>query len=232
LFLTALVLIGWGAGELCLSLLESPDLYAVRVVEEQRTAALTVAAHGVSWAGSGYLLVPAAVMLCLVLYRHERIAAAALVSFSCAGAVAIFYLDKLLVGRPRPPVEHLEAPLHSSFPSGHATLATAVYLTLALLLAERTPPARRALIAGACVLVAAIAVSRVYIGVHYPSDVAAGALLGAGWTLIAARCVAALGRRRVPRRARGARARQAESGPLESPASVASACPDFASPVR
>jgi undecaprenyl-diphosphatase len=100
-------------------------------------------------------------------------------------------LVKLLVSRPRPPVEHLQAVAGSSFPSGHATQASAFWFSLAL--ASRSVPAAaratRVVWVLAAVIVAAVALSRVYLGVHYPSDVIAGVALGTGWAIYAARCL-------------------------------------------
>jgi undecaprenyl-diphosphatase len=74
----------------------------------------------------------------------------------------------------------------ASFPSGHATLSAVVYLTLGVLLAEATT--QRSLqvfyIAFAALLVVAIGISRVYLGVHYPTDVLAGWSLGTAWALL------------------------------------------------
>lgn len=61
----ALVLVGWAVGELWLSIVGSGDLDAVRDVTDQRTATLTEIAKVVTWAGSGFLLVPLALICCL-----------------------------------------------------------------------------------------------------------------------------------------------------------------------
>jgi undecaprenyl-diphosphatase len=199
------VLVGWGAGELSCSFLQGADLGTVRALSLERAAALTVIAHAFSWVGSGFLILPAAGVCCLVFAFSRRIGAAALLVLSSAGAVAIFFLDKLLVGRPRPPIEHLEAPLHSSFPSGHATLATAFYLSLLMVLGgERRSWARAAGAVAFLLLIAGITLARVYLGVHYPSDVAAGASLGAAWTVLSAALLRRLTIRRGRQRTSGA----------------------------
>jgi undecaprenyl-diphosphatase len=101
------------------------------------------------------------------------------------------YLVKLLVARPRPPVEHLQRVTGSSFPSGHATQASAFWF--ALVLAAPAIGASRAVTglaaALALLLVLAVAASRVYLGVHYPADVVAGVLLGMSWAVFVSRCL-------------------------------------------
>jgi len=73
-----------------------------------------------------------------------------------------------------------------SFPSGHASGATALYLTLALLICRYVPfhRARVGIIAGAGALILLVAFSRVYLGVHYPSDVTAGICVGVASALL------------------------------------------------
>lgn len=95
---------------------------------------------------------------------------------------------KLLIARPRPDlVPHLDLVYSSSFPSGHSAMSPIVYLTLAGIIAAGQ--SRRAikvlLLAVAVVLVIAIGVSRVYLGVHWPTDVLAGWTMGTATALIA-----------------------------------------------
>ena len=95
-------------------------------------------------------------------------------------------LVKGLVGRVRPIVtDHLVAVYDASFPSGHAANSACVYLTLALLLLQITEgrAVKRYILAATALLVTAIGVSRVYLGVHWPSDVLAGWTFGALWAV-------------------------------------------------
>jgi undecaprenyl-diphosphatase len=100
---------------------------------------------------------------------------------SVLGAQLLADAIKLLAARPRPDVvTHLDIVYSNSFPSGHAMMSPVVYLTLAGVLAagQRRPRAKSLLIACAAVLVAAIGVTRVYLGVHWPTDVLGGWSLG------------------------------------------------------
>ena len=90
---------------------------------------------------------------------------------------------------PRPPLHHLQAASNWSFPSGHATTSSAFYLALALVLPAATLRSRLLAVTAATVLVAGIAFSRVYLAVHYPTDVAGGIVLGTTWCLLAHRVV-------------------------------------------
>jgi membrane-associated phospholipid phosphatase len=189
--LVVFVLVGWAVGELWTSIVGSGELDAMRKIASQRSMALTEAARVVTWAGSALVLVPLALTACVVLVRAGLRRGALAVSVSLAGAVLISDLVKLLVSRPRPPVEHLQAVTGSSFPSGHTTQASAFWFSLVLLLRAVGAPPRVTRVAAALALliVLAVAASRVYLGVHYPGDVVAGMLLGTGWAAWVFRCV-------------------------------------------
>ena len=189
--LVVFVLVGWVVGELWTSIVGSGELEAMRKIAAQRSTALTEAARVVTWAGSAFLLVPLALIACVMLVRAGLRREALVVAMSLAGAMLISDLVKLLVSRPRPPVEHLQAVSGSSFPSGHATQASAFWFSLVLVLQAAGAPPRVTRVAGALALliVLAVAASRVILGVHYPSDVVAGMLLGTGWAVYVSRCV-------------------------------------------
>jgi undecaprenyl-diphosphatase len=103
-----------------------------------------------------------------------------------SGALISFLL-KQIYARPRPDiVPHLSIVQTSSFPSGHSMLAAVVYLTLGSLLAVVMPNAQLKVyvlfVAGMLTLF--VGASRVYLGVHYPTDVLAGWLAGLVWALV------------------------------------------------
>jgi len=198
--LALFILVGWGAGALWTSIVGSGDLQFVQEVARQRSAELTAVAKVLTWAGSAFLLVPLALVCCVVLVRAGLPREAVAVAVSLGGAMLISDMVKLLVSRPRPPVEHLQSVSGSSFPSGHATQASAFWFSLVLAAhtARAAPLLSRSLAAAAVLIVVAVALSRIYLGVHYPSDVIAGLLLGTGWAVYVARCLrdATLGGRR------------------------------------
>lgn len=115
-------------------------------------------------------------------WRHALIVLGAVVS----GALLSVFL-KLGFDRPRPDlVEHLTHATSSSFPSGHATLSAVVYLTLGLLMAHAHERYRIRLliVVGALTVTMLVGISRVYLGVHWPTDVVAGWCLGAAWAAV------------------------------------------------
>jgi undecaprenyl-diphosphatase len=186
LAMVVLMLAGWGAGEISRAALHEPDLDAVRDLAAQRTVLLTAIAHTFSFIGSALVIGPLALVSCAALYCRGRRRPAVVIALSSGGGALIVNVDKLILGRPRPPVDHLVAASHSSFPSGHATVSASLCLALLILFLARQP-ARTAAIAAVTatlLLVVAIALSRVYIGVHYPTDVVGGMLLGATWSLL------------------------------------------------
>ena len=104
-----------------------------------------------------------------------------------AGGAAVEILLKLGFARPRPElVSHLVDVNSFSFPSGHATMATITYLTLGVLLASAQERRRMKLylLAIATFLAVLVGISRIYLGVHYPTDVLAGWCIGAAWAAL------------------------------------------------
>lgn len=107
------------------------------------------------------------------------------VGFAVIGGTLLSTGLKILFDRPRPDVEAATRVFTSSFPSGHATVSAVVYLTLGLLLAEATKvgPLKAYYIGLGLVMTLIVGVSRVYLGVHFATDVIAGWSLGAAWAL-------------------------------------------------
>lgn len=145
---------------------------------------LNIAAGDLTALGSyAVLTVLTVIVLGLLLILGKR-AAALLVFASIGGGMLLSALLKDLFDRPRPDlVPHLADVFTPSFPSGHAMLSAVTYLTLGALLArvQPLPWVRAYLMAVALVLTLLVGASRVYLGVHWPTDVLAGWFAGAAW---------------------------------------------------
>ena len=112
---------------------------------------------------------------------------AVLVLGSFAGAQVMNNLLKLGFARPRPSVVSHLGDVHTlSFPSGHAMLSAVIYLTLGMLLSSAQPqrPVRIYIMGVAVLMTALIGLSRIYLGVHYPTDVLAGWAAGVAWACL------------------------------------------------
>lgn len=140
-------------------------------------------------------LIVASVIIFLLMTRQAH--AALLVAVSVIGGSILSTFLKNFFDRPRPEYSAITEALSASFPSGHAMLSAVTYLTLGALLARLSQRWRvRIFFYGvAIILTVLVGISRVMLGVHYPSDVLAGWALGAAWAL-GATAVASFLRRR------------------------------------
>jgi undecaprenyl-diphosphatase len=154
-----------------------------------------MAAHQVPWAqhvmfeltllGTGLVLMTMVFVAATFLWLSDHRFSALLLFVATWGGVAINSLLKSTFARPRPQVFEWGAQvLTSSFPSGHAMSATITYGTVAYLAArlQRRRISRWITLILAGLLIILICFSRLYLGVHYPSDVVAGGLMGLAWT--------------------------------------------------
>ena len=125
-------------------------------------------------AAVGYLLLTRKFGLALLLIAAE------------AGGMLFSTLLKELFDRPRPDLEHAAKVFTASFPSGHATLSAVTFLTLGALLTRATTDRKSKIyfMGTAVVLTIMVGLSRLYLGVHYPSDIIAGWCVGSAWALI------------------------------------------------
>jgi undecaprenyl-diphosphatase len=131
----------------------------------------------------GFLTLAAAGYLCL----QRRVRLAALVVVAVGGGIAISAALKSFFERQRPDLTTHDIILYtSSFPSQHSMMSAIVYMTLGALLARVQPTValRAYLLALAVLLAVAIGISRLYLGVHWPSDVVAGWAAGGAWAIV------------------------------------------------
>jgi undecaprenyl-diphosphatase len=166
----------------------TPDLTVYQNLHSSRGALAAEAAAALTRVGTGWPL-----LACLsagafgAWLRWRRLTPLAVASFATAGAATASSVLKAVVNRPRPPMAGWLVQANGrSFPSGHATDATAAYLGLGLGAAAvaRAVISRCLAIVGGVLLSGGIGLSRVVLGVHWPSDVVAGwALGGAAATL-------------------------------------------------
>lgn len=121
------------------------------------------------------------------LLLERRYPEAGLLLLAIFGGILLSTLLKLGFDRPRPElVPHMAQVFTSSFPSGHSKLSAVTYLTLGTLLARMHSQIRvkAYLLLLALLLTFVVGISRVYLGMHWPSDVLAGWVIGAAWALL------------------------------------------------
>ena len=147
---------------------------------------LEEAGRDITSLGSFSILGLIVILVLISLLLIKRPWAAAYVTFAVLTGTILSTLFKEIYNRPRPPMLGAMRVFTTSFPSGHATVSAVVYLTLAALLAPLCSDRRIAVlcIVTGIFLTLLVGVSRVYLGVHYPTDVLAGWSLGAAWALL------------------------------------------------
>lgn len=159
---------------------------AVRTaVHAHATPSLTVVMRAASTIGSAFVIGPLTILLIALMWRVVRWPrAAALLAITMLGDVVLESTLKHFFRRPRPEAFFgIMAPQSWSFPSGHSMGSFCFFLVLAGLVAHRarTRAVRLGAWLSAVFLVAVIGYSRIYLGVHYPTDVLAGYAAAAVW---------------------------------------------------
>ncbi len=179
----ALVLLAWLADEVFEGGLRHFDLYVRLWIHQWASPRMTLTMAMLSQIGSALFLAIATFLLALRFLVMRWYRAAIWLSLAMAGAAALDVTLKLAFHRARPQPFFGLAPHSYSFPSGHALASFCFYGVLAALLTRRNDNrvVRALLWTVAALLVAAIGFSRIYLGVHYPTDVLAGYLAAAVW---------------------------------------------------
>ncbi len=157
------------------------DQASERFLDLHRTPFFTTIFTWLTALGDARFIAILGISMALVLLRHHRSAYMAGLAAAIFGSLGFSYFLKLVIerGRPLPSLAAIDAPGYS-FPSMHAACAMAMYGFLAYMVWKLLhPPHHRApIVALISVIILVIGFSRMYLGVHYPSDVAAGFAIG------------------------------------------------------
>jgi undecaprenyl-diphosphatase len=161
------------------------DTAVLRWIGARHTAGLTSIMAEITPLGTGIVVLMIVGVTTAFLWHTEHKYSARMLLVATAGSILLNNVLKLYFNRARPDVfEWGTHAASSSFPSGHAMSATVVYGTVAYLLArlQKHVWARALTLFAAVVIIALICFTRLYLGVHYPSDVLAGIIIGLAWS--------------------------------------------------
>lgn len=213
--LLVILLACWGFAEVADDALEGEtrgfDEWAVRIFRQADDPGralgplwVTEVARDFTALGGMAVLTLLTLVISGFLMLRQMTAAAILLLISTVGGVVLNVLLKELFDRPRPDVvPHLMHAASSSFPSGHSMMSATVFLTLGVLLSRfvEQMPLRAYIMAVALMLTFCVGFSRVFLGVHYPTDVLAGWIAGLAWAVLCWLVASALQRKGLIERA-------------------------------
>ena len=166
----------------------SPELALVAEASQTRSPVLDIFSLGINYglAPLAAVTILVAISGALILFGRKPLKALAFFSITSVGWLSS-EVGKLTVSRPRPPTEVVNALITTtgldSFPSGHTAFAASIAFAVVLVVARRGFQRRLATIAGVCFAVA-VGLSRVYLGVHYPTDVIGSLFISAAGILL------------------------------------------------
>jgi undecaprenyl-diphosphatase len=185
--LASVMLFAWLAVSASRGVAPGFDLAGREAVHTFARPWLTPIMKAASFAGDGWVLGPAGVIIVVWLIRAARVLEGVLFAIAVAGANLVGEVMKLFFHRLRPePWFGYSLPFSYGFPSGHAFVSFCFFLCLAeVLIRNEWPLAAKLVIWSAAVLCTlAIGISRVYLGVHYPTDVLASDAAAIAWTAL------------------------------------------------
>jgi len=162
-----------------------PDAGTLQALEAARSPLATATAVAITKVGRGPVSIAIVFLVVAGLLVRGYWREASLLVVANLGSLVLDRSVKAIFARPRPPLDlvtRITDPQSFSFPSGHALSAMVLYTSLAMVAARLGQPRlKRAAIALALIMIPVMGFTRVYLGVHYPSDVIGGWALGAAW---------------------------------------------------
>ncbi len=180
--LCLLALFGWLSQEILEKEVFSFDTTILWWLHRHSNATIDNMMLGITNLGNPEFVVVLVTICFSLLLWYKRYWAAQILFLTCLGAVILNQGLKLVFVRPRPQLwPHLIVEHTYSYPSGHALGSAVLYGFLAVLLAREYPRYRMGIYSIAILLVAAIGLSRLFLGVHYPTDIIAGYAVGIPW---------------------------------------------------
>jgi undecaprenyl-diphosphatase len=202
-FLTVGVIVGFisvgvfalFAAAVARGLTQSIDEGTLQWFEGHRTPARTEVMIEITTLGNGAVLVVLVLACCVFLWQTRHRWSVYLLILGTLGGKILNDLLKEFFDRPRPSVVvHVDTVSSMSFPSGHAMVSLIVYGSVAYLVGRLEPTSRLRTTTWvfAAIIILMIGISRMYLGVHYPSDVIAGFIAGAAWLAFVASTMTAL----------------------------------------
>ncbi len=167
--------------------IENFDLPIIQFVQGMEVASLTFVLKTFTWIGSGFGVAPITLLICVLLFfKYNKRSQAVLFAFAIVSTILLNEGLKRVFVRDRPEIHRLMDAGGFSFPSGHTMMAVSLYAMIVYVAWPhvKNTSKRCLLVLGASLFVFLIAGSRIYVGVHFPSDIAGGFLMSTFWLTI------------------------------------------------
>ena len=184
--IAALFFFGWLADEMLEGGTQRFDESVRNYIHEFAAPALTSVMQLASFLGSTLFLIIFGVIIVIALYLRKHRHGAILFTITTVGSSLLIFVLKRIFKRVRPePFFNTILPSSDSFPSGHSLGAFCFYGALAVILTARTDKVWLKILIwiAAAAMILLVGISRIYLGVHYPSDVVAGYAVGLIWVM-------------------------------------------------